>query len=188
MRGRVIGACAFVLLLMAVSGAGAARLPAATSAGDRAAWRAILHWPSQCEGGWRATGSPGAGIELMPAGASGELVAVECFPGAYQGDAILYLVKTATRSSGPLRLEVYVDPGNGHPRLRPATVILGVLNFTAASRTLTVFDEYRGLGDCGIFSRYRLERGRFVLVEARAKSACNGKPPFSPERWPKLPV
>jgi hypothetical protein len=180
--------CVALLALIAASVALAGPLPAAKTARDRAAWRAILHWPTQCENGWVATGVPGAGIELMQTASSGELVAVECFPGAYQGDAMLYLVQSATKKTGPLVFRVYSDPGNGHPRLVDATTILGVLDFAKQTGTLTVLDKYRGIGDCGIFSTYRLEHNGFVLTAARAKTACDGKPPFSPQRWPKLPA
>ncbi|HWE82050.1 MAG TPA: DUF1176 domain-containing protein [Gaiellaceae bacterium] len=180
--------CAAFLAFAVTVAALAAPLPAAKTARDRAAWRAILHWPAQCENGWRATAVPGAGIELMPTATSGELVAVECSPGAYQGDAMLYLVDPAKQVTGPLVLRLYGDPGNGRPELVMATTILGVLDFTEKTGTLTVLDKYRGLGDCGIYSTYRLEHEGFVLTGARAKTACDGKPPFSPQRWPKLPA
>jgi hypothetical protein len=176
-------------LTLALAGvAAAATLPGASTGHDRAAWRAILHWPSSCESGWRATATPGSGIELMPASGGRELVAVECYPGAYQGDALLYLAAQSSKPVGPLALRVYEDPGNGHPKLTSATTILGVLDFTKSTGTLTILDKFRGVGDCGIFSTYRLEGNRLALTAARAKTACDGKPPFSPARWPKLTV
>jgi 4-amino-4-deoxy-L-arabinose transferase-like glycosyltransferase len=158
-------------------------LPAAT---DRAAWRSLLHWPESCESAWKATGTTGAGLSLYPA-RPGTLVAVQCAPGAYQGDAMLFLVGGEGRIAGPLVADLYRDPGNGRPRLGKATVVLGELRFDRATSTLTVFDKARGIGDCGIYSRYRLAGGRLALIEARAKTDCDGKPPFDPTRWPKLP-
>ncbi len=175
------------LALVLTGAAASASLPGVSTAHDRAAWRAILHWPTSCEQGWKATASPGAGMQLMKANGNLKLVAIECYPGAYQGDALLYLASPARKPVGPLKLQVYEDPGNGHVRLTTATTILGVLDFARATGTLTVLDKFRGLGDCGVFSTYRLEGSRLVLIEARAKTACNGKPPFSPERWRKLP-
>ncbi len=124
----------------------------------------------------------------MHANGNRKLVAIECSPGAYQGDALLYLASPGTKPVGPLKLRIYEDPGNGHVKLTTATTILGILDFSRATGTLTVLDKFRGLGDCGIFSTYRLEGSRLVLTDARAKTACNGKPPFSPENWRKLPV
>jgi hypothetical protein len=174
---------------LAVAGlATAGSLPGGGTAHDRTAWQAILHWPSSCESGWKATAMPGSGIELMPASGGRELVAVECYPGAYQGDALLYLAAPSSKPVGPLRLRVYEDPGNGHVKLTSATTILGVLDFAKSTGTLTVLDKFRGLGDCGIFSTYHLEGNRLVLTAAHAKTACDAKPPFAPQRWPKLPV
>lgn len=176
------------LTLVLAAAAAAASLPGVSTAHDRAAWRGILHWPSSCEQGWKATASPGAGLQLMMANGNRKLIAVECYPGAYQGDALLYLASPSAKPVGPFELKVYEDPGNGHVKLTTATTILGVLNFDRSTGTLTVLDKFRGIGDCGIFSTYRLEGSRLVLTAARAKTACNGKPPFSPESWPKLPV
>ncbi len=78
-------------------------LPGAATAGDRAAWRSILHWPGSCEAGWRATGTQGAGIALM----------------------------------SPV-------------------------------------------------STFRLAGDRFLPAGTRAKTACDGKPPYDPARWPRL--
>jgi 4-amino-4-deoxy-L-arabinose transferase-like glycosyltransferase len=158
-------------------------LPAAT---DRAAWHRLLHWPESCESAWKDTGTSGAGVALYPA-APETLVAVQCAPGAYQGDAMLYLAESGGRSIGPLVLDLYSDPGDGHPRLGKTTVVLGDLRFDRATGTLTVFDKARGVGDCGIYSRYRLAGGRLVLIDARAKTACNSEGPFDPARWPRLP-
>jgi hypothetical protein len=177
----VLAALAFAAVALATP------LPRANTAHDRAAWRTILHWPAGCEDGWKATNTPGAGLEIMPAKSSERIVAVECFPGAYQGDAMLYIVKSATKTIGPLHLKTYSDPGNGHPRLITTTVMLGVLDFSRATNTLTLFDKYRGVGDCGIFSTYRLTNDALVLKETRVKSACNGKPPYDPSKWPRFP-
>ncbi len=174
--------------LLFAAGALAAALPGARTAGDRAAWHALLHWPANCERGWKATGEPGAGMELMPAGGGRDLVAVECYPGAYQGDALLYLASPSAGPVGPLSLQVYEDPGNGDPKRTASSTILGVLDFTKSTGTLTIFDKFRGLGDCGIFATYRLRGSRLVLTAARAKTTCDGKAPFSPQKWSKLPV
>jgi hypothetical protein len=87
-----------------------------------------------------------------------------------------------------MRFRVYVDPGNGVPRLQLTTSILGDLSFRPRSGRLTVLDKARGVGDCGIYSVFRLRAHAFMPIEARAKTACDGKPPFDPTRWPKLPL
>jgi hypothetical protein len=179
---------AVLALAVGASVAVADALPGVKTAHDRAAWRLILSWPSGCEQSWRLTHAIGAGVDLESAGSSGQLVTVSCYLGAYQGDAVLYLITPSDKAIGPLVLQIYRDPGNGHPRLTRQTEILGILGFSHATGTLAVFDEFRGLGDCGIYSRYRLDGNHFLLIEARAKTACDGKPPFAPQSWPKLPI
>jgi hypothetical protein len=169
------------------STAEAAAFPGTTTRRDRAAWRSLLHWPASCERSWTAGGTPGAGIASWRAAAGARLVAVDCFLGAYQGVSILYLAGPGRQAAGPLRLRLYVDEGNGRPTARSETSVLGALSFDPGSRRLTVFDKARGLGDCGIYSVLRLRAGAFVPVESRAKTACDGRPPFDPRRWPRLP-
>ncbi len=103
-------------------------------------------------------------MQVMAANGNRKLVAVECYPGAYQGDALLYLASPSSTPVGPLKLQVYEDPGTGHVKLETATTILGVLDFARSTGTLTVFDKFRGVGDCGIYSTYRLEGSRLVLI------------------------
>jgi hypothetical protein len=182
-----------IWLLAAIIGAGCAAaalagpLPGVKTRADRAAWRSLLHWPASCERSWRSSGATGAGVELWRTRAGGHLVAVSCFLGAYQGTSMLYLLPA--RGGGRLlRLRLYVDTGDGIPRARTRTMILGNLAFHPSSGRLAVLDKWRGLGDCGVYSVFRLRRGAFRPVEARAKTSCNGKPPYDPTRWPKLPL
>lgn len=55
------------------------------------------------------------------------------------------------------------------------------------SRTLTAFDKGRGLGDCGVWDKWKLSEDpfdvRFVLVESRVKDDCDGQGE-GPETWP----
>ena len=57
------------------------------------------------------------------------------------------------------------------------------------SRTLTAFDKGRGLGDCGVWDKWRLSDDpvdvRFVLVESRIKDDCDGEGE-GPETWPLI--
>jgi hypothetical protein len=180
-----LSAAVTAVVCCAVASAGA--LPRVETPADRAGWRSLLHWPASCERSWRNSGGQGAGIETWRTRPGVRLVAVDCFTGAYQGVAMLYLVGPHAAVKGPLRLRIYVDRGNG-PQVRTATTILGNLSFVPRTGRLTVFDKARGLGDCGIYSVFHLRGGVFVPVEVRAKTACDGRPPFDPRRWPKLPL
>jgi hypothetical protein len=179
---------AAVTVVVCSATAQAAPLPGVKTRADRAAWRSLLSWPASCERAWTASGSPGAGIAVWPARRGAHLVAVSCFLGPYQGVSMLYLLPASGGAGGALRFRIYVDPGTGVPTVRSTTAILGVLTFHPRSGRLTVLDKARGIGDCGIYSVFRLRGAVFVPVQARAKTACDGKPPFNPRRWPKLPL
>lgn len=187
MRG--VALITVAVALVAAGAAGAARtdsLPGTKTAADRAKWRAILHWPASCEEKWDV--AMGAGIGTWRTSSDKRLVQVSCFLGAYQGTFMLYLVDAKRRATGPLVLVSYRDPGSGRPTLTRQKEILGVASFTPATGILTVLDKFRGVGDCGIYSTFRLKDDRFVPTEVRAKVACDGKPPYDARRWPKLPV
>lgn len=177
-----------LLALLALPGvAGADTFPGTKTKADRAKWRAILHWPASCESSWRQVGSF-AGIVTWKTADGRRLVEVSCILGAYQGTFMLYLVDADKKAVGPLALHIYEDPGTGKPRPKRLTQILGTASFVPKTGVFTVFDKFRGPGDCGVFSTFKLTGGRFVPTEARAKLACDGKPPFDPARWPKLPL
>jgi Protein of unknown function (DUF1176) len=182
----------FALAAVAVPSALAAGagLPGTKTAKDRAAWRARVHWPAACEESWRSSGNPGiAGVSVWKLNAAVRLVEVSCSLGAYQGTEMLYFARTddATRRP-PISLLIYEDSGTGKPTAKRRTLILGTMAFSLRTRQLNVLDKFRGAGDCGISSTFALEDDVFVPITVRAKLACNGKPPFDPARWPKLPL
>lgn len=188
MRGVSGFIAAAALAAVFASGAAAAGpLPGTKTAKDRAAWRAILHWPKVCEETWEKA-DPSAGVYTWKLSGGRRLVEVLCFRGAYQGVSMLYLVDSARKATGPLALRTYRDPGSGQPKVTNETRILGSLAFTPKTGILTVLDKFRGVGDCGIYSTFELTGNRFVTTEVRAKTACDGKPPYDPTRWPKLPL
>jgi hypothetical protein len=173
-----------VLVLVLLAGCGSSRsLPETTTAKDRAAWRAILRWPESCERSW--DGTPGAGVGSWRAG-GGRLVGVDCTLGAYQGTSLLYLVGAHRSVAGPLRVSIYRDLGAGVPTAIRTSLVLGTLSF--AHGRLSVVDKARGVGDCGIYTVFELADGRLQQVDTRAKTSCDGKPPYDPARWPRLPL
>jgi hypothetical protein len=174
--------------LLAVSATAAAPLPGTKTPKDRAAWRAILHWPADCERDWRTGGhAPTSRVQVWRTAAGTRLVGVTCYVAAYQSTTRFYLVD-ANRRVRPLTFHIYADPGSGKPTPAREQTILGVLDFARKTGKLSLFDKARGPGDCGINSVFRLAGDRFVPVETRAKTACDGKPPYDPRRWPKLPT
>jgi hypothetical protein len=176
-----------LLAVLALAAALCATALAAPPAKERAAWRAKLHWPASCERDWQSGHPSTSGVYVWRTAAGGRLVAVSCILGAYQGTQRLWLLNAAGRPA-PLTLHVYADPGSGKPTPMRKREILGGMVFAPASGRLTLLDKARGLGDCGIYSVFRLSGARLVPVETRAKTACDGKLGGGPARWPKLPT
>lgn len=157
---------------------------------DRASWRAVLHWPEDCELAFRQTAAEGEGIEVDPLGPGRSLLQVRCAWGAYQGSQMYYLYDEMKRPSGtgPLDFEVRESPDDRS--LVPATTpeVWGLPAFDPKTGALTVLDKFRGPGDCGTLATYRFDGGRARLVQLRAKTACDGQGAETPERWPEVPV
>jgi hypothetical protein len=175
-------------LMLTASASGAGPFPGTKTTRDRAEWRTILHWPSSCESEWRRGREPYSGVVLKPTATVRWFVQVICIQGAYQSTQVLYLVDRGLHAVGPISLHAYRDPGNGKPRLVRETRILGTLDFNPKTGRLVVFDKFRGIGDCGIYSVFQLQRTHFIPRAVRAKLNCNGKGPFDPSRWPSLPA
>ena len=177
-----------VLLAGALAGAAAASpFPGTRTAKDRASWRAILHWPASCERDWQSGHPPTSGVQTWRLTSRTGLVSVTCILGAYQGTQRVWIVDVAKRPT-PIVVHVYEDPGTGKPTPMRKQEILGVLDFAPATGRMELFDKARGIGDCGIYSTFALRGGRFVPVQTRAKTACDGKSGGGPTRWPKLPT
>jgi Protein of unknown function (DUF1176) len=185
---RLLPASIVIALLLSASATAAppGGFPGTKTAKDRAEWRAALHWSRACE---RDFGKAQyAGIVVYATGTPKWLVAVTCTPGAYQGTQLLYLVDRGLNRIGPIPLHAYRDPGNGKPRVTRERQVLGTISFNRGTSRLVVLDKFRGAGDCGILSIFKLQKQRFYPLAVRAKVKCDGKPPFDPFRWPLLPL
>ncbi|HEY3567520.1 MAG TPA: DUF1176 domain-containing protein [Thermoanaerobaculia bacterium] len=156
----------------------------------RAAWRAVLGWPDDCEQAFRQTAVEGEGIEVHPLGPARALVEVRCAWGAYQGSYLYYMYDQSSQppATGPLDFEIRESPDEGSLVPGKATEIEGLPAFDAKTGTLTVLDKFRGPGDCGTLAAYRFDGGRPRLVALRAKAACDGQGAETPERWPEVPL
>jgi hypothetical protein len=191
------------LFWVAAGSAGAARgpLPGTKNAADRKAWRAVLRWEESCEQHWERLEFPSAGVVIGPLHSGLRLVQISCDVFAYQETFLLYLIDHNRRVTGPLVLPVYTDGSGGKPKLVREAELLGVSSVACSKYTpcehatyppaagmLAILTKGGGIGDCGFYSTFRRSGERFVPVEARAKRACDDKPPFDPRRWPKLPL
>lgn len=102
------------------------------------------------------------------------IVFVACFIGAYQpnGELLAY--------DGQLRewpVEQWQDG-----RVVESSEVVGEV-FLAPDGALENLEQYRALGDCGLFQRWRVDGERLVLEEAREQQ-CDGSPPAPVDEWP----
>lgn len=161
----------------------------------RAALRAVLQWPQECEDQHQAAARlleiDEGRVRFLDLGQRHALVEVACARGAYQEARRYFLLDLdgpqpeATALSLPSR--ALDDDGQWQPVELPE--IAGDASFDKKRRTLTVFARARGLGDCGTRGTWRVDvaQKRLVLVELLGRD-CDAEPDQAPpfERWPRL--
>ncbi|MFZ0419241.1 MAG: DUF1176 domain-containing protein [Candidatus Sulfotelmatobacter sp.] len=158
---------------------------------DRAAWRAQLKWPQDCEQSFDYPDKSFAGLAFFQLSADRYLVQVTCTLGSYQGTSI-FLLLDESRSpleSKLLRFVDYEDSGEPGPnRLQKHTVteLTGTPEFDVEQKQLRLVNKFRGLGDCGFMSTYSFAKEQPELVLFQAKLDCDGKGPFNPREWKKM--
>lgn len=162
----------------------------------RAQWRQSLGWPNWCEEGYRAAAggiTPEGGVDLRTLPDGRMLLVVGCGVGAYQGTFLLYDVQipqSAPATGRLLRVPTYDPTGARSVALKRVarSQVAGLITHSGDNTLLTVLTKFRGLGDCGVWVRYRMAPGGPVPLVVRAKVRCDGKPPYNPSRWPRYPV
>ena len=187
-----------ILVMIATVAASLAGSAYAARPGDaeRAQWQRALSWPSWCEDGYRMAfpdGTGGGGVDLRTLPDGRLLLVVGCGTGAYQGTSLLYDVvipQSAPPTGRLLRVPTYDTAGVRSARLKRTTQThaTGIMTHSPDNTLLTVFTKFRGLGDCGVWVRYRVATPTLVPLVVRAKVRCNAKPPFNPARWPRYPI
>ena len=163
--------------LLLIAGCQKPRAPELPSQNDRAGWRKLLNWSSDCEESFQATASGRAGIQTFALNENRKLVEVACAAGAYQGSQEYFLV----HGSGvqPLTFRTVEDG-----KLRDTRELTGLATFDGASGLLKVHTKYRGPGDCGSYAVYTFSGDSAQLKELREKPECDGEGAEHPEQWP----
>ncbi|MDV2998724.1 MAG: hypothetical protein N5P05_000330 [Chroococcopsis gigantea SAG 12.99] len=106
------------------------------------------------------------------------LVQFICFLGAYQGN--YHYIFAADNNFKILSLDIIEGK-----KKTSTKEIVGLPTFNPKTKTLTVYNKYRGLGDCGSWAKYQWRGDGFQLLEYREKQKCDGKY-IDPEKYPKL--
>lgn len=160
---------------------------------ERAAWRALLGWPDDCEEGFQliARQPEGeGGIAIYPVAEERYLVFVSCLLGPYWVEERPYWVdnRTGAPVARPLSVpELLPGAQGGELSMVEVDVLHGSFPaYDPETQTLTNLAAERGLKDCGTWYKYYWEQETFVLVEARYQ-ACADEPTFVlPQEWPLI--
>ena len=166
--------------------------PVPASVEERAAWRARLAWPEECERehalALKILELADGRVRVFPLEAGRSLVEVGCARGAYQDGLLFYLWDETRRPPSAVALKVPTwealdDEWEPVERVEAA----GESTWDARQRTLALFTRARGLGDCGTLARYRVQGSKLVLLELRGRP-CDGDPESAPPpaRWPRV--
>lgn len=152
----------------------------------RHSWRALLDWPDSCEEGFDRFDPRWSGVQVYPLPAK-LLVEVACTRGAYQGSQIYYYVDEDPRERRiePIRFRTFEVPGADAADIiaKEDIELWGSPEFRAKTAELIVFNKFRGLGDCGSLSTYKLDGARARLQSFKLKAVCDGKGVGKPEQW-----
>lgn len=162
----------------------------------RAALRAVLQWPQECEDEHQAAVrlleiEDEGRVRFLDLGQKRALVEVACARAAYQDSYRYFLLDESPTPPAGAALSLPSRELDEDDQWQPAELpeIAGDPSFDKKRRTLTVFARARGLGDCGLRGTWRvdLKEKRLVLVELLGRE-CDGEPEQAPpvERWPRL--
>ncbi len=167
----------------------------------RKSWYERLKWPAACEKEYQEQYTPdgppggagkyGYGVDIYKLKGNWRLAVVTCSFALYQGSFVALSFEQGRYKPGQLlTLTDYERDQSG--KVTPATdrERTGLPTFHPASRTLTVLDEGRGLGDCGSLVTFAFKGGQAVVTDARAQYCFDDPKKIiaDPKKWPKVEV
>lgn len=140
-------------------------------------------WDSECEDDQRASGAP-PGLLRDRLKDGSWLLQLPCGQGAYQGS---FWAVQLWREAGRAQAAVLVWPVPTAPQqLRDARVLSGELAVRASGR-VELLNRFRGIGDCGTRSEYRVRQGRVhILMIAGVFQCPDTAAAAGPGTWPVL--
>jgi hypothetical protein len=113
------------------------------------------------------------------------LVLVVCRLAAYQAvtEWVLYEPSAGEPRVMPVPYEDFAD---GRVTAAADRVMVGLPSFDPMTQVVTNFQKFRGPGDCGIFTRHRLEGTKLTLQEFRLRECDATTPRTDPTQFPLL--
>jgi hypothetical protein len=145
---------------------------------DRQAWQKILNWPEPCgHDPEDLAGLPpenSSGLRFWQLEPKKYLVEVTCMTSAYNNLVlfIFYDETTSPPSSQVVSFEEY-DQLAKTIRAPSEPELLGYTEVHPQTKELTLWGRARGLGDCGMWFKYRITANKGILLEVRAKECVD---------------
>jgi hypothetical protein len=106
------------------------------------------------------------------------VVKVTCFTAAYQSayGLAVYSEPEGKPTAMALSFDSFdMEKDPKQPTKTKSKGLVGLLNFDANAKELTVMTKYRGMGDCGQRAVYKWDGEKFALKTFQAKATCDGK-------------
>jgi hypothetical protein len=171
---------------------------AADKRADRAAWRARLQWPDECEDAFEASdASQTSGIDIHELEHGALLVQVRCAAGAYQPSSlVMYVDATRSPVATAMTFQTYASPDGERLERVDTRELWGELSVAQDGHVLTVLSLSRQTADCGTWTEYTLAEGTPRLVALYARLPCptvpdapvNSAPGQPPADWKRTDV
>ncbi len=148
---------------------------ALASSQARSLARAVRHAQATALAKASCTQRPDEPDEAFALDAERALVILPCSFGAYQGNALVFIITRADGRAGRFapRLPTLADPVD----------TLVNAGFDPGTGTLSMSAKGRGVADCGMMAEWAWADGGFRLVEMARQDACGGAEPGD---WPVL--
>lgn len=119
-------------------------------------------------------------LYIAPLSGSKALMMIDCEAGAYNVVKRLWIVtRQPPYTPRPLHLVLPFSPPDQSRELELMNV-----RYDEGRSELTTLAKWRGIGDCGIATRWRFDGQRFRLVRYAQESHCDGW--HSADSWPTL--
>lgn len=187
----IVSACLYLLCFDNECMAQTPHKTTALKRDDREPWLKLLKWPDGCEENFQRTYPDGisqdySGLEFYHLGQGQYVIQITCYSGAYQPGSIFMFYNQAFPSSTRLLKFKGFDSDDDNGKSLPYSEIDGLSTFHKKTQVLEIFSKSRGLGDCGLFAKYKFVKGMPLLIEAREQD-CDKEPSrrrLDPSRWP----
>ena len=145
---------------------------------DRAAWKAALDWPADCEDAFQASRvSDDAGLVFHQLAANISLVEVLCALGSYQPSSVFIMLdERAAPRAEALTFRAYRSEDGETVERFDTSELWGEPTVLSSQQELTMLNLSRQIGDCGIWTRYSLRDGTPRVLDVRGQLPCPSTP------------